>query len=339
MGHPGAAAVRHVPREGDAAQLQGLPREPLRPALRGVRQPGEPPEAAPDAAADGRLRPGRRRVQARGPPPHARLARAAARELVRRKPALLVLLLLCVRQPVHPQPAAPHQGPLHLLLPAARGRGGRPQPPPHHLPHRARHQPRHQPAQDAVAHLPVLPLPDRARSLAPLQQRALPPPLQEPVPGVLRARAERLALDGRPAHVPPHQGAAHGGVLRRAAGVAPLLVRPRRDCAQLGAAVLLRAVRQGGVDRPQLPPRWHRGQRHPKDQPAQPARPLPAHPPRRGAPPPRHLPRGAVRNLDAAALGALDACDACHHRRHHRRPRRVRSATLAVREVARATAA
>ena len=49
----GAAAVRHVPREGDAAKLQGLPREPLRPALRGLRQPGEPPEAAPDAAADG----------------------------------------------------------------------------------------------------------------------------------------------------------------------------------------------------------------------------------------------------------------------------------------------
>lgn len=46
------------------------------------------------------------------------------------------------------------------------------------IPNGPRHQPRHQPAQDPVAAVPLLPIADRARTLASLEQRSLPHALE-----------------------------------------------------------------------------------------------------------------------------------------------------------------
>eukprot|EP00962_Isochrysis_galbana_P041561 scaffold15297_cov107-Isochrysis_galbana.AAC.1 len=53
-----------------------------------------------------------------------------------------------------------------------------------------------------------------------VKQRPVPPAVQEPLLRVLLARAQHHPLHRRPAHVPPHQGAPDGGVLRRQAGAA-----------------------------------------------------------------------------------------------------------------------
>ena len=70
---------------------------------------------------------------------------------------------------------------------------------------------------------------------------------------VLRDRPQRVALDGRSAHVPPHARAAHGGVHHRQADLAPLLRRPLRDRAQLRPPVVLPARVQGLLARSPSP--------------------------------------------------------------------------------------
>jgi adenosine deaminase len=110
-------------------------------------------------------------------------------------------------------------------------------------------QPRHRAAQLPAARVPVLPVADRHRHVAALEQRALLRLPQESVLQVLPARPQHLAVDRRPAAVSLHARAADRGVLDRGAGVEAEHGRPDGDCAQQCDSVGLWSRVQAALDR------------------------------------------------------------------------------------------
>ena len=117
------------------------------------------------------------------------------------------IILKGTNQHTRRQPALHHLNTIHLYSPP---------PPPlnsqHHHHHHHHHRNNHH-------HITTITHPDRPLHVAALQQLPLPRLPQEPLPRLLRARAERVAVDRRPAADPPDEGAAGRGVQRRGAGV------------------------------------------------------------------------------------------------------------------------
>ena len=112
------------------------------------------------------------------------------------QPCLLVLLLLHLRQPVHPQQTAREQGTQHHLVQAARGARRATSTISRRRFCSPEHRARAQPAQVARAAVPLLPRADRTQHVTAVQQLAVPGLPPKPVPHVLRQGTRRDSLDG-----------------------------------------------------------------------------------------------------------------------------------------------
>mmetsp|Transcript_53200 Transcript_53200/g.121243 ORF Transcript_53200/g.121243 Transcript_53200/m.121243 type:complete len:269 (+) Transcript_53200:35-841(+) len=147
-------------------------------------------------------------------------------------------------------------------LGGGRGRG----PPNRRLPDGQQDQPRDPAPQGARSAVPLLPEPGGHRDEPAEQQQALSGLPPEPVQEVLCAGAQRLSEHGRPPSAPRDQGAPHGGVLGRVAGVEAKQRGPVRDRPEQRPPVWARVPLQAPLSRPPLQAARGAWERHPADQ-------------------------------------------------------------------------